>query len=215
MSFNIDDIELLSEIEDEFDLGFKNLPVGTYHFQVVADSSKVDRDDKTNEPRLRLYHKVIASEDDKNINSGHSEFFRWYPREDTPEKELVDATRKSRGRLMNYGRSLVIGLAQHPEVEVDMVNDIMQTLRAIPTDVPMTEDSADMVEAQFNVLLTLLDGIDFYASITQRTNSEDEKAVKAGTKDADDVRVYTNLNPAKKWEEAALKVGDAIDVTNL
>ncbi len=214
MSFEIGDLELLSELEGEFDLGFKNLADGLYHFQIRAESSKVDRDADTNEPKIRIFHKVIGQAEGEP-SGGHSEFFRWYPRADTADDDLVAEAKKTRGRIMNYGRNLAIGLADSPEGDIDKVDALMVTLRAIPTDVPMTEELADMVESQFNVLLTLLDGLDFYASITSSMNKDDAKKVKAGTMQTDDARVYTNLNPSKNWEEAAAKVGDAIEVGSL
>ena len=144
--------------EDEARIA-NQIPEGTYNWEV--ESSEVTEINGL--PRLRVVHRLDASNTGKQIGRVHSEFFNWYASEtSTSPKPIEERERGLRGMTSRKLDAYLKALASAPTSTQDMGEHFNECIGAL-------RDSDDMSEVGelLDAIGTMLEGQYITGSIKQ------------------------------------------------
>ncbi len=220
MSFELETLELLKELEKEHDLGFTPLPADSYRFE-ISDASKIVRQSKTNEPRFQISNTVLASKIGESDGKTHVEFLGWFGRQDVEAKtkalieEMKDNNNKNaRRRTVGFWHDFIKAIANNPDSDGEVVGGILLTLKSLTDVTEFTEENFELVDAAFQNILMLAEGMDYYAAITRTMKKDDVEKVKAEVMAEEDATWYTNIRPMD-YDKGRSEVADQLSIDSL
>ncbi len=220
MSFDLEDLESLKELESDFNLGFTPLPADMYHFR-IGEASKVVRQSKTNEPRLQVVNTVEASSIGDSDGKSHMEFGGWWGKQDveaSTKKLVAEAIDKNnanaRRRTSGFWYDFIKAIANNPDSDGEVAGGIISSLRGLKEIDDYSEENFELVDAAFQNILALAEGMDYYASLTHSISKDEQKKIDAELMKEDDARVFVNIRP-KNYDVGRSEVADQLATSDL